>query len=128
MRRIKQVLLVIAMLVLVTIVYLLFWPVPIMPAAWTPPAAARLPRQYQQNSKLATTQRLSLGEGFAPEDVALDSVGRIYAGFDDGRIIRLTADGTNPQIFANTGGRPLGLIFDGSGNLIIADAIKGLLS
>src|SRR6185312_9866039 len=32
------------------------------------------------------------------------------------------------RVFANTGGRPLGLIFDHAGNLLVADAIKGLLS
>jgi sugar lactone lactonase YvrE len=71
---------------------------------------------------------LSLGSGYAPEDVALDSENRIYAGFDDGRIIRLQADGSRPEVFSNTHGRPLGLVFDPSGNLIVADAIKGLLS
>ena len=32
------------------------------------------------------------------------------------------------HVFANTGGRPLGIEFDGQGNLIVADAYKGLLS
>jgi sugar lactone lactonase YvrE len=40
----------------------------------------------------------------------------------------LHPDGTQPRVFADTGGRPLGMIFDRSGNLIVADAIKGLLS
>jgi sugar lactone lactonase YvrE len=40
----------------------------------------------------------------------------------------LQADGTQPHVFANTHGRPLGMIFDRDGNLIVADAIKGLLS
>jgi sugar lactone lactonase YvrE len=91
--------------------------------------------QFQQNSLLAPTERLSLdtgnpsaGAGFAPEDVALDSSNRIYTGLDDGRIIRLQPDGTGPELFANTQGRPLGLVFDKSGNLIVADASKGLLS
>src|SRR6185436_7769709 len=68
------------------------------------------------------------GRGFAPEDVALDAQNRIYSGLDDGRIMRLQADGTHPEVFSNTHGRPLGLAFDPSGNLIVADAIKGLLS
>ena len=108
--------------------YLAFWPVPIEPAAWTPPAAPSLTGTYQQNDRLAGTERLSLGPGFAPEDVAIDSEQRIYAGFDDGRIIRLQRDGRRPELFADTKGRPLGLKFDGAGNLIIADAVKGLLS
>ena len=112
----------------VGLVYLLFAPVPITPAAWNPPAAPALTGQYAQNTRLSPVQKLSLGEGHKPEDVALDVDGRIYAGFEDGRIIVLQADGTQPRVFADTQGRPLGLIFDASGNLIVADAIKGLLS
>lgn len=110
------------------VLYLLLWPVPISPQAWTPPVAPTLTGQYQQNSRLSGVQRLPLGTGFAPEDVALDAEGRIYAGIDDGRIMRLQADGTGPEVFSNTHGRPLGLVFDSTGNLIVADAIKGLLS
>jgi len=108
--------------------YLLLAPVPIAPAAWTPPAAPSLTGQYEKNTRLSPVQRFSLGEGHSPEDVALDAEGKIYAGFEDGRIMVLQPDGTQPRAFANTGGRPLGLIFDQSGNLIVADAMKGLLS
>src|SRR6476619_374613 len=116
------------LVVAIALAYLLFAPVPIAPAAWTPPVAPTLTGQYQQNTRLATVQKLSLGDGHKPEDVALDADGKIYAGFEDGRIVVLQPDGTQPRVFANTGGRPLGLIFDPSGNLIVADAIKGLLS
>lgn len=108
--------------------YLLFAPVPIEPAAWTPPQAPTLTGQYEKNSRLSSVQRLALGDGHKPEDVALDAEGKIYAGFEDGRIIVLQPDGSQPRVFANTAGRPLGLIFDRSGNLIVADALKGLLS
>ena len=124
----KRILPIILVLILAAIVYLLVAPVPIDPVAWTPPPAPKLIGPYAQNNLLAPVQRLSLGDGRNPEDVALDSEGRIYAGFEDGRIIQLQADGTQPRVFANTEGRPLGLVFDHSGNLIIADAIKGLLS
>jgi sugar lactone lactonase YvrE len=110
------------------LIYLLLAPVPITPVAWTPPAAPMLTGQYEQNTRLSPVERLSLGEGHAPEDVALDPQGRIYAGLNDGRIVQLQPDGTQPRVFANTQGRPLGLIFDRQGNLIVADAIKGLLS
>jgi sugar lactone lactonase YvrE len=108
--------------------YLFFWPVSITPGVWTPPTAPTLTGPYQQNSKLAPTKRIFLGEGYAPEDVAIDAENQIYAGMDDGRIVRLSADETDPTVFANTQGRPLGMAFDASGNLIVADAIKGLLS
>lgn len=129
--KIKLVLLCFAGLVALVVLYLLFWPVRISPVAWTPPPAPALTGVYQQNNLLSGVERLSLvppDTGFAPEDVALDNQNRIYAGLADGRIIRLQADGTNPQVFSNTQGRPLGLAFDANGNLIVADSIKGLLS
>ena len=119
---------VILLLIVVALAYLLLAPVPIAPAAWTPPASPGLTGQYAQNTRLSPVQRLPLGDGHKPEDVALDAEGKIYAGFEDGRIIVLQPDGTQPRVFADTHGRPLGLIFDREGNLIVADAIKGLLS
>jgi sugar lactone lactonase YvrE len=125
---IKRLLLLVAVVILLVLAYLSFWPVPIEPAAWTPPPAPSLTGAYQPNNRLAGTERLSLGHGFAPEDVALDSEQRIYAGLDDGRIMRLQKDGLQPELFADTKGRPLGLKFDQAGNLIVADSVKGLLS
>ena len=128
MSLIKRLALVILLIIVVALAYLLLAPVPIAPAAWTPPASPGLTGAYAQNTRLSTIQRLSLGDGHKPEDVALDTDGKIYSGFEDGRIIVLQPDGTQPRVFASTGGRPLGLIFDREGNLIVADAIKGLLS
>ncbi len=48
----------------------------------------------------------------APEDVAFDKQDRIYTGADDGYIYRLQPDGTGPEVFTRTYGRPLGLAFD----------------
>lgn len=124
----KRLLLFVILLIAVAIAYLLLWPVPIAPAAWTPPLAPLLTGVYQQNDRLAGTERLSLGTGFAPEDVAIDAENRIYTGMDDGRVMRLQADGTRPEVFADTHGRPLGMKFDKSDQLIVADANKGLLS
>jgi sugar lactone lactonase YvrE len=135
MTRAKRLLSFIGALILIVLLYLFFWPVPISPVAWTPTPAPSLTAHYQQNTRLTSVERLSLGTGsptpgagYGPEDVALDAAGRIYAGLDDGRIMRLQADGTKPEVFSNTHGRPLGLVFDAAGNLIVADAIKGLLS
>jgi sugar lactone lactonase YvrE len=111
-----------------TLIYLFLAPVPIAPAAWTPPTNPGFSGPYEQNSRLAPVQRLSLGQGHGPEDVAVDADGKIYGGLDDGRIVQLATDGTQPGVFANTQGRPLGLAFDREGNLIVADALKGLLS
>lgn len=128
MSLLKRLLVFIIVLIAATVVYLLVAPVPIDPVAWQPPIAPQLAGPYQPNSRLSSTERLYLGEGNAPEDVAVDRDGRIYGGFDDGRIMVIEANGGQPRLFANTYGRPLGLAFDATGNLIVADAIKGLLS
>lgn len=128
MSLLKRIILAVVFVVAALVIYLLFAPVSITPAAWTPPTAPALTGQYELNSRLAGVERISAGDGHKPEDVALDSQGRIYAGFEDGRIVQLQPDGTQPKVFANTQGRPLGLVFDRSGNLIVTDALKGLLS
>jgi sugar lactone lactonase YvrE len=109
------------------LIYLLLWPAPIDPVAWTPPAAPELVGVYAQNSALAKIERLPI-QGNKPEDVAFDAQDRIYCDDDAGRIFRLHPDGTKPELFADTKGRPLGLIFDAADNLIVADAVMGLLS
>lgn len=124
----RKLLLILLVLISVLLLYLFTWPVPVTPLAWTPPAAPALEGVYAQNSRLAAIERLSLGSGFGPEDVAIDSEDRIYCGVEDGRIMRFQPDGTRPEVFANTHGRPLGLVFDSSGKLIVADARKGLLA
>lgn len=110
------------------VAYLLVWPVPIDPAAWTPPAAPALAGPYAPNSLLLATERLGEGAGIGPEDVAVDAEGRVYGGVDDGRIVRIAPDGSGAETFARTGGRPAGLRFDASGNLLVADCERGLLS
>jgi sugar lactone lactonase YvrE len=120
--------LIVLLIIVVALAYLLLAPVPITPAAWTPPTAPALSGEYAQNTRLSPVEKLSLGDGHKPEDVALDAQGKIYGGFEDGRIVVLQPDGTQPHVLADTHGRPLGLVFDRSDNLIVADAIKGLLS
>jgi sugar lactone lactonase YvrE len=123
-----RLLLLVVLIIAALLIYLLLAPVPVTPAAWTPPVAPTLTGAYERNNRLSPVQKLSLGDGHNPEDVAIDAEGKIYAGFEDGRIMVLQRDGTQPRVFANTAGRPLGLVFDRDGNLIVADAVKGLLS
>src|SRR4030095_14205619 len=84
-------------LIAAAVIYLLVAPVPIDPVAWQPPIAPELVGPYQQNSRLSSTQKIFIGNGNAPEDVALDRDGRIYGGFDDGRIMVVEHDGTQPR-------------------------------
>jgi len=101
------------------------------PRRWRPPAAPRLVGGFAPNDRLAGAELWPTG-GAGPEDVVLDAEGRLYAGLDDGRIIRFTpsvagSSPSDPQTIASTGGRPLGLELTVDGNLIICDAHKGLL-
>lgn len=111
----------------VVMLYLLFWPVPVKPVKWTPLKAPELKGDYAVNQALSAVELLPVG-GRGPEDVIFDRQGRLYTGLEDGRIVRMGPDGSNLETLANTGGRPLGLAFDGRDNLIIADADKGLLA
>ena len=124
----KRVLLVLLALLGALALYLLLWPVPIEPEAWTPPQAPKLEGVYAANNLLSGVERLPAGAGHKPEGVAIDGQGRIYSGMEDGQIVRWLPGGGAPEVFATTGGRPLGMDFDRDGNLLVADANKGLLA
>lgn len=109
--------------------YLLVWPVPIQPIAWTPPLAPSLKEgMFAGNDKLRGVQRLADGIGQGPEAIAFDSAGRVYSGLHDGRVFSMAANGSDCRVLANTGGRPLGLSITADGTVLVADAVKGLLS
>lgn len=125
---VKRILLVLSIVACLIILYFLFWPVPIDPASWSPPVQPKLIGAYAPDNSLTETTMLGKGAGVGPEAVAFDSFGNIYAGYEDGRILRFKPDGTEHEEFCNTGGRPLGLKFNTVGNLVVADALEGLLS
>lgn len=118
-------------LVLVVLVLLLagFWwlPSPVDSKAWTPPAAPELTGELAPNEILEQAELLAKGEVYGPEDTTVDDQGRVYAGTQDGLIIRVWPDG-RVENWVETGGRPLGMVFDAEGRLIVADAWKGLLA
>ncbi len=109
------------------ILYFLFRAAPIDPAAYTPLKGPELAGVLAPNNLLRKAELLAQGKINGPEEVALDSRGRVYGGTQDGKIMRLLTDG-KLEVFAETKGRPLGLQFDPKENLIVCDAYKGLLS
>jgi sugar lactone lactonase YvrE len=96
------------------------------PEAWRPPPAPGLRGEYERNDRLADAELWPVG-GAGPEDIAIDADGRVYTGLEDGRILRLPPGGGEPEVLADTGGRPLGLELHPDGALVICDADKGLL-
>ena len=108
--------------------YLLTWPVPIAPVSWSAPKAPGYQGPHAVNDKLTQLNMIELKGEEGPEHIAVGPDGKLYTTVASGKIIRMNADGSDQQLFANTGGRVLGFDFDAQGNLIAADAIKGLLS
>ncbi|ULQ45509.1 SMP-30/gluconolactonase/LRE family protein [Flagellatimonas centrodinii] len=118
---------IVTVVIILGLAYLLFWPVPISPQAWTPPPAPPTDQGlFALKQRLQAAEVLAAGQGNGPEGVAIGPDGAVYAGFDDGRVFRLGPDGTTIDVLADTGGRPLGMVMTDRG-LVIADALKGLL-
>lgn len=127
---IKKILIGIGVIIALLLLYLMFWPIPIHPVAAAP--LQKMPEMigdFNQNTVLSEVKLLGEGVCLTPEDVAFDKQERIYSGMvEKGEIMRFQLDGTNPEVFAITDGKPAGLNFDAEGNLIVADVEKGLLS
>ena len=83
--------------------------------------AAEIPECIRRSS-----EQIDLDEHEGPEDIAGGPDSKIYTGTSDGKIIRFASNGFGVDVFADTGGRPLGLEFDRDGNLYVANAYVGL--
>ena len=82
---------------------------------------------WKANDRLRDVEVIGLGKIDGPEDVILDRDGNLYTGVRQGEIIRFLApDYTRLELFARTGGRPLGMAFDRTGNLITCIAGMGV--
>ncbi|TAL30959.1 MAG: SMP-30/gluconolactonase/LRE family protein [Spirochaetes bacterium] len=124
----KKPLIAAAIIFIVLAAYLTLWPVPADPVIWSAPTAPGYTGAHAVNEKLANLKMIPLGKEEGPEHIALARDGRLYATVASGNIIRMNQDGSAQEVFANTDGRVLGFDFDAAGNLIAADAVKGLLS
>ncbi len=108
------------------IVYLVLWPVGFNPPKFLPLKTPALVGVLKPQP--ITKNMLNIKTGFGPEDVAFDHQGRMYTGLANGWIVRTNNHLQQAENWVNTGGRPLGLAFNSKGELVVADAIKGLLS
>ena len=82
---------------------------------------------YALNNKISKTDYIGLGELEGPEDVILDRNDHLYCGTRHGEIIRFFApDYNKSEVFAHTGGFPLGLAFDAHGTLLTCVGAMGL--
>ncbi len=124
----KKLFLTIVVLLLLLAAYLTLWPVPIKPVSWNVPMPPGYTGPHAVNTKLANLKMISLGKEEGPEQIVIGKDGKLYTTVNSGNILRMNPDGSDQEVFVNTGGRVLGFDFDAAGNLIAADAVKGLLS
>jgi sugar lactone lactonase YvrE len=108
--------------------YLLLWPVPAQPVAWEVSQNSGYTGAHAANTQLANLQKINTGSELGPEHLAIGPDGKLYAAMASGNILRMQPDGSAQEVFVNTQGRVLGFDFDAAGNLIAADAMRGLLS
>jgi ribose transport system permease protein len=82
---------------------------------------------YALNNRLRDAEAIGLGKLDGPEDVIFDRSGNLYCGTREGFIWRFSGTNyENQEIFARTGGRPLGMAFDRDDNLVICIAGMGV--
>lgn len=124
----KKLGLTIGVLLFLPAAYLTLWPVPIKPVSWNAPMPPSYTGPHAVNTKLANLKMISLGKEEGPEHIAIGKDGKLYTAVASGNILRMNPDGSAQEVFVNTGGRVLGFDFDAAGNLIAADAVKGLQS
>jgi len=117
-------------LLILAAAYLLIWPVQVNPVAYDLPEFIPYEGQFALTDSMAAADKLWEGQVPGPEGTAIGPDGMLYSGLENGDMVRMSLTDVDaaPELVGNTGGRALGIQFDAAGNLIIADAFKGLLS
>jgi len=120
----------VTVLVLVAVIGLLLVVSPIDPVAFHSATEPELSGPLAPNYRLRDAELLGKGRLQGGEDVDVDADGWIYCGVENGTVLRLRQVNGREEIevFASSGGRPLGLDFDTAGMLWVADSKQGLLS
>ena len=121
----KNVLAVTGSLLILGVLYLLLWPVPIDPVAWDAPVNKGLTDPFGPDDRLRHAKAIELGEHHGPEDVTAGHDGRLYATSSSGAILQIDGYGA-VSVFADVGGRPLGIETDVDGSFVVANAYVGL--
>jgi sugar lactone lactonase YvrE len=117
----------VAVPVLLLLLYLVAWPTPLEPHAWTAPPPTPFTGPYAPNEKLKNVEWWAKQQ-VGPEAITFDPEGRLVTGLRDGRIVRLKVGDDTPTLVADTKGRPMAIAYHPDGRLIICDANLGLLA
>ena len=112
--------------ILAALAYLFTWPVAVRPVAWSPPTDLGLTGAFSPNELLRGAGSFDLGGYHGPEDLCLGTGRQLYVSVLEGAILRVPRQGGAPRLFAETGGRPLGIDALPDGSLVVANAELGL--
>lgn len=113
--------------VVLVLAYLLLWPVPVEPVAWTPPEPPPTDGAWARNDALAAAELFLPDVGEGPEDFAVAPDGTLYTGLLDGRIVAVDPGADTWRDFVDTGARPLGMEVDAQGRLVVCVVPDGLV-
>jgi sugar lactone lactonase YvrE len=100
------------------------------PVRWQPPPVRPLPDFGPAELTVVPLP------GNGPEDIVADADGALWAGLEDGRIVRIDPSGIDPgarsadavRVVGRVSGRPLGLTVARDGRLLICSSPGGLLA
>lgn len=110
--------------------YFLLWPTSVDPVAWDAPKSAGYTGDFEPNDRLAGLEIIAIGDSNGPEDVIAREEGGalvLYTSSQQGTIWRIDPETKSAVPFAQTDGFPLGLAWGLEGEMLIADAYRGLL-
>ncbi len=109
---------------LVVLLYLLLWPVAIHPKKYS---VSNIKPYPLKNPQIVSVQQHVLKlPGKGPEDMVVDKKGNIYAGLENGNIVKINLKHKTVNALVKVPGRPLGLAFLNANNLLIAVVNKGV--
>lgn len=110
----------------VVLLYLLAWPVPIEPVAWQAPADEGLTGAFTPNDQVARARPIDITPYTGAENAVIGSDGHLYATVREGYVLRISPSGQQVEVYAETGGAPLGIALGADGALYVANAYLGL--
>eukprot|EP00249_Psilotum_nudum_P008987 c21639_g2_i1 orf=1-420(-) len=119
---------VLVMCIAIAAAYRALWrlsPIDPLPLVLPPPPPAT--GVYSRNSVLEQIERIGVGQLPLPEDIAVDSEGRLYVACANGWINRIWPDG-KVEHWVHIHGRPLGLFVGIHQELLVCEPVQGLLN
>jgi len=93
------------LIIVFLLAYLSLWPVPAEPVSWNAPEAPGYVGPHTMNNKLSDLNIIPLKGEEGPEHVVLGPDSLLYMAVASGNILRMKPDGSNLEVFVNTGGR-----------------------